>query len=214
MFHIFPKSQRIRRALGQGPLLGVIGSTSCHHVNAPEACNRLGTWLATTSYSVVTGGLPGIPKAVCDGLAVSERIFHLLPFFWPRPAVGKTIRTGLTLYGRRVRLAEVCDIYLCIEGGPGTAHEARLVNARKLPLIPLGAFGGHAAREYRDMARPQWVQESDWHDIGDSDGGLHQSIGAAMRILQAFELAYNKSVNVRTGNGSMTSDCDSLWSRS
>lgn len=193
MLRLFPDSHSIRRALGHGPLLGVIGSTSCHHLKTADACRQLGKWLASSSYTVVTGGLPGVPKEVCSGLGSGERAFHLLPLFWRRPATGKTIRTGLTLYGRRVKLARVCDIYVCIEGGPGTAHESRLVHEQNLPLIPLAVFGGHALVEWQNMPRPNWVQEHDWTELGQSSDNFSVAISAMTKILQSYELTYQRS---------------------
>lgn len=116
--------------MGNRPVLGLIGSTAFHHAQTYGACTKLGRYLANTGYTVVTGGLSGIPKAIRDGYAPCEKIFHLLPYFWKKPSRGTTIRTGLTLYGRRMILAEVHDIYLCVEGGPGTAREVKLINSR------------------------------------------------------------------------------------
>lgn len=162
--------------------IGILGSTSFHDPRTKDACHEVGRALFAIDCVLVTGGLWGIPQEVSRGFAAVERTFHLLPYPWPRPARGTTIRTGWSMHRRRKILSQVCGLYVCVEGGPGTAHETRLICKRGAPIIPLGTFGGHSQDLHRQMDRPVWARKSSWNAVGNV-GSRGDEVAAALSEL-------------------------------
>ena len=153
------KENTIARAsdnVPDGLRIGVLGSTKCHHPETQSSCLEIGTQLPPDAI-IVTGGLPGIPRFVTESLSEQIKIVHLLPHLWFSPKRGMTIRTGWTMGHRRKRLAKYCDIYICIEGRPGTRHETTLITERNAPILPVAKHGGHAKKLFATTKRPAWA---------------------------------------------------------
>ena len=79
---------------------------------------------------------------------------------------GTTIRAGWTLAARRRALSRSCELFVCVEGGPGTAHETQLIIERGATVIPVGRSGGHANSLYGRLVRPDWADEVNWSHLG------------------------------------------------
>jgi len=84
---------------------------------------------------------------------------------------------------RREVLGRLANIYIAIEGGPGTAHEARVACARGALVIPIGRSGGVANELYMEMSRPDFAFESAW------DGLSHAATTPVDAARAAFEIA-------------------------
>ena len=59
---------------------------------------------------------------------------------------GKAIFIGSDVADRRGIPGRVPYLYLVIEGGPGTEHEAAVVTFQGVTLVPVGRSGGWAAQ--------------------------------------------------------------------
>ncbi|MDA8746054.1 hypothetical protein N9N28_15625 [Rubripirellula amarantea] len=175
----------------------ILGSTSFHDPRTKDACTAVGRALQPIDCVLITGGLWGIPQEVSRGFNANERVFHLLPYPWPRPSHGITIRTGWSMLRRRKILAQVCNLYVCVEGGPGTAHETRLIRERNAPIIPLGAFGGHSKELYLQLACPEWAKASSWNEIGNASLQAVDVVAAMVDLISDF-LRVKTSRNVQS----------------
>ena len=145
--------ERVRAWADGDDLIGILGSSSFHHPRSAAFCFQLGYALARQAKPVrlVTGGVTGIPEAVTVGFlhacSASEGVLHLVPPGYPHPAQGDVVEVGPTMVDRREVLAHVARAYVCIEGGPGTAHEVRMARDREALVVPVGWTGGVAAVE-------------------------------------------------------------------
>ena len=165
--------------------IGVLGSTKCHHAETQSSCVEIGAQLPTDAI-VVTGGLPGPPRVVIESFSESARIVHLLPHLSFSPKRGMTIRAGWTMGQRRRQLADFCDIYICIEGGPGTRHETALIARRNAPILPVAKHGGHAKTLFASTARPAWASLLDWNTLGGNTSNAKEIAEAVRNLLVTF----------------------------
>lgn len=158
------------------PALVVIGSTSYHHHESASTCSMIGGLLATVpNLLVITGGMTGIGEGV--GRSVSDirkqngdepDVFHILPRGCAGWDYGTTLFAGSNMAERREILARLSQLYLAIEGGPGTVHEGQVALRRGASVITVGRSGGYAGEVYPTLGRPAFVSEAAWNALGDS----------------------------------------------
>src|SRR5262249_46785841 len=115
---------------------------------------------------------------------LEPRIYHVLPEGEPEWDYGETFFAGADMAERREVLARLAEVYLAIEGGPGTVHEARVAAARHAIVIPVGRSGGHAAELYAQMPRPAAVDETTWAMLGAREATAEQAAEAAVRAVR------------------------------
>lgn len=53
-------------------------------------------------------------------------------------------------------------MYIAVEGGPGTRHEANVACAHGATVVPVGRSGGVAAELHQDMPCPAGVDYTSW----------------------------------------------------
>lgn len=160
-----------------GPRLGVIGSTSFWHAESNRTCMEIGGLLATIPGLVlITGGVEGIGEAVgrsffraCSKAGRNPQVFHVLPEGEKIWDYGQTHFAGSHMGERREILARLAQVYLEVEGGPGTAHESRVALARGATVLPVGRSGGHARELYRQIECPSVVDAQTWNVLGSSE---------------------------------------------
>jgi len=158
------------------PALVVIGSTSFYHDESSSTCAAIGRLLATVQNLVpITGGMNGIGEAVGRSFFEARRkegfepnVFHVLPHGCARWDYGTTLFAGSDMSERREILARLSQLYLAIEGGPGTVHEGQVALRRGAYVIAVGRSGGYAGEVYPTLRRPALVSEADWNVLGDS----------------------------------------------
>ena len=163
--------------LPQGPRLAVIGSTSFWHPQSEATCIAIGQSLARISELIVlTGGVSGVGEAVgrsfFDARSQSpgnRGVFHVLPEGEAVWDYGETLFAGLDMGERREVLGRLAPLYVMVEGGPGTAHEAAVAMSRDATLISVGKSGGHAAEVYPRVSRPAAVPSQSWLRLGQPD---------------------------------------------
>lgn len=173
------QADRLGNSLPAGPTIVVIGSTSCHHPGSPVLCGAAGRELAAIpDLTLITGGVPGVGEGVGRAFfgarAESGRdssVVHVLPRGSQAWDYGVTLFAGSDMRERREILARLSSLYLAIEGGPGTAHEASVALERNAWVIPVGSSGGCAGSLFSTLARPPKVPESVWRVLGSPDAG-------------------------------------------
>lgn len=87
---------------------------------------------------------------------------------------------------RREILGRLAEVYVAIEGGPGTAHEASVALARPVVMIPVGRSGGHSAVLYSRVPRPAFVSEPTWCTLASSEASPTQVAGAVADVVRAY----------------------------
>ena len=167
-------AREVRLSLPDAPLVGVIGSSNPRHPQTAATCRELGRRLADVStLVVVTGGVTGVGEALgrgfherATGRGTAPRVLHLLPPGYPTWDYGRSIVIGETFADRREVLARIAPIYVCLEGGPGTEHEARVALQQGAAIVPVGRSGGIAADLHARLARPSFAAVAHWETIG------------------------------------------------
>jgi hypothetical protein len=87
---------------------------------------------------------------------------------------------------RREVLARVAEIYIAVEGGPGTVHEAVVARARNAVVIPVGRSGGYAGGLYAEIERPPLIGEATWMALGAASAKPNEAADAAVQSVRAF----------------------------
>jgi len=159
----------------EGFRVAIIGSTSFWHEDSAGICTRIGELLATlASLVLLTGGVPGAGETVgrafakgCRNLGRSPKVIHVLPRGSACWDYGTTLFAGDDMGERREVLGRLAELYVVVEGGSGTEHEARVAAANGSVLVPVGRSGGHAGALFARMARPPLAEEHAWRTLGD-----------------------------------------------
>lgn len=167
---------QVSALLPQGPRLAVIGSTSFWHPESEATCIAIGRSLARISeLNVLTGGVSGVGEAVgrsffnARSQSLGNRgVFHILPEGEAPWDYGETLFAGLDMGERREVLGRLAPLYLVVEGGPGTAHEATVAMSRGATLLPVSRSGGYAADVYPRVSRPAAISSQSWLRLGQS----------------------------------------------
>lgn len=190
-------ARKVADQLPSGPRVGVLGSTSFWNPESDEICRGLGACLASCeSLALVTGGMPGVGETVARAFharrVAEERhpaVYHLLPEGFPPGDYGTTLVAGENMFERREILGRVVPVYVVIEGGPGTEHEAQVAMAAGATVIPVGRTGGAAADLYTRMGRPWNVDLTDWRLLRLATASCRAVIDAAGRAVASCLLS-------------------------
>jgi hypothetical protein len=187
------EAQRIQALFPAGPRLVVIGSTSFWHPESERTCTLSGRLLAAIPGLVlITGGVEGVGEATGRSFFQTRRdsgqepcVYHVLPEGEEAWDYGETLFAGADMAERREVLARLAELYLAIEGGPGTVHEATVAAARNAVLLPVGRSGGHAAGLYSQRERPAAVDELTWAVLGSRAATPEETARAVLRAVRS-----------------------------
>jgi len=173
--------------------VGIIGSTSFYSKQGPPICKEIGKTLAQREDIILlTGGMTGAPEAVGRefhqtrlNAKLESHVYHILPVTEKKWDYGTTLLYGRSFEHRREILGRLCAVFLVIEGGPGTAHEAQVAKDSGAILIPIPCTGGVASGMFGapHMPMPPSVQEGDWELLGDVKADPQQIAKTIDRIL-------------------------------
>ncbi len=171
------EAARVAAEMPNGVRLAVIGSASFWHPESEWTCTQVGQLLGDLADLVLlTGGVSGAGDTVgrgyvtrCRALDRAPTVFHILPHGFPGRDYGTILFAGRDMGERREVLGRLAPIYLVVEGGPGTAHEADVATAHGAHLLPIGRSGGHAGALYPTLTPPRWASERSWRTLGDAD---------------------------------------------
>jgi hypothetical protein len=181
----------INRNIPAGPRLGVIGSASFWGKDSKNICAEVGVQLAALEeLIIITGGVPGVGEVVGRNffnermrLSLMPNTFHILPRGMVGWDYGVTLFGGDSLRDRRLILGRLAPIYLAVEGGPGTEHEARVVLSRGAHVIPIGRTGGASKDLFAKLKCPGPRIESEWKLLNEGSVNVEQIGGAVRRIV-------------------------------
>ena len=187
------EARRLGALFPAGPRLVVIGSTDFWHRDSERTCTHVGRLLTDIPDLVlITGGVEGIGEATGRSFFQARResgqeprVYHVLPEGEVAWDYGETHFAGSDMAERREVLARLSDVYLAIEGGPGTVHEAEVAAARNATIIPVGRSGGHSAVLYARMQRPAVVDEPTWAILGAEKSTPEETALAALRAVRS-----------------------------
>jgi uncharacterized protein (TIGR00725 family) len=153
----------------------VIGSTSFWHEDSEQMCSDIGEHLAgVNSLVLLTGGVPGVGECVgrsfvkgCCTLGQTASVIHVLPRGCGAWDYGTTLFAGDSMTERREILGRLAKVFVVVEGGPGTEHEANVAAAHGALFVPVARSGGHAGALYQHLVRPAFVHARAWETLGD-----------------------------------------------
>jgi hypothetical protein len=184
--------------IGPGPKCIIIGSTEFWGADSEQICTEIGRALAPLEDLIlVTGGVEGVGETV--GRIFFERrrqlgllpsVFHVLPRGEPLWDYGETLFAGNSMSERREILGRLGGVFVAIEGGPGTAHEAEVAIGSSSPLIPVGRSGGASAELFRRLSCPKAHLQTQWDCLADPELA-HSVVASAVRDLAAALLPGN-----------------------
>lgn len=178
-----------------GPRLGVIGSGAFLGQDSHNICESVGSLIATIKDLVlITGGVPGVGETVGRSFINSRKrlsfrpnIFHILPRGFEEWNYGVTLFGGDSMLDRREILGHLAPVYLSIEGGPGTVHEAEVAQSRGAFVVPICRTGGFSGDIYPKLICPDSRIEQEWKLLSDKDSEIEE-IGIAVRRIVAVLL--------------------------
>ena len=148
------------------PKLAVIGSTSFWRDTSEAICKATGRYLAKIDNLVMlTGGVSGIPEAVSRSFS-TDRVFHVQPLGCLPWDYGHNLYGGVGYGERREILARMARVYLLLEGGSGSEHEARRALEMGAVVIPVGRTGGFSEKLYAEIDRPDYIPVELWENLG------------------------------------------------
>jgi len=193
----------ISKQLPVGPRVAVVGSTTFWGHDTEEICVTVGTQLAGLEGMVlITGGMPGVAEAVGRSFLAERHnktahIYHILPRGSDAWDYGITLHGGDNMEDRREILGRLSSVYLSIEGGPGTAHEAQVARNYRATIVPIGRTGGFSLEIYPEISCPQPQVESEWQLLNDPTASLERLSHAVKHIVDVL----NRHSDKRTGVG-------------
>ncbi len=192
-----PKFQQIATELltqiTDAPKLAVIGSTSFWGDTSEAICKAAGRYLTKIDNLVMlTGGVSGIPEAVSRSFS-TDRVFHIQPQGYKIWDYGHNLYGGVDYRERREILARMARVYLLIEGGPGSEHEAQRALQMGAVVIPVGRSGGFAEKLYAQINCPDYIPVELWEKLGRREENPEEvGIAIAQIVLKVFEFLDGK----------------------
>ena len=188
------EAQGILQALPPEPKVVVIGSGSFWGHDTEQICVAIGVQLATIENLVmITGGITGIGEAVgrsfCTARSnsgLNAQTYHILPRGSGEWDYGVTLHGGDTMEDRREILGRLAKMYISIEGGPGTVHEARVAQQELAFLIPVARTGGFSQDIYSRVECPRHKLVQQWQTLNDPDASVEEIGLSVLRIIRVL----------------------------
>lgn len=185
--------ERVISQIVAGPRLAVIGSTQFWDAGSPALCEAIARELAAIEQLVaLTGGMDGVGQTFAEAYEAARRsnglpvnLYHLLPRGSARQDSGTTLIAGGDFHERREILGLAAQIYLVIEGGPGTEHEAAVAVSRGVAMIPVGRSGGHARELHAALKAPCESATNDWELLASSEATCDAVAAAVARLVKS-----------------------------
>lgn len=145
---------------------------------------------------VLTGGMPGVQKTFAQTLGPNfSTQAHLLPEGNSSNfKVGKDIACGHDLPTRMQVFAKVGHIYVCIEGGPGVAKEAKQAFEHDALVLPLISTGGASSGMFgfpeKALEKPDLISHEIWSQMqlqGDPEANASAVVQAISDFAEAWK---------------------------
>jgi uncharacterized protein (TIGR00725 family) len=146
-------------------IIGVMGSHNEESPAVMEDARRLGEAIARRDYVLLTGGGPGVMRAVCEGAyKAGGLVIGILPNDrqhpleqYPNEFVDISIFTGM-YDARNVINAKTPHVLVALSGGAGTLSEIALALRNGIPVIGLHAPSFKISGKY-DFVAVNTVEE-------------------------------------------------------
>jgi len=158
----------------RGFICCILGTTQFHHRDTEALVIAMARKLhrATRQVVYVTGGCAGVHETFTRSCRCQERVINLMPRGETSSySEGTLVHAGADWEERNMISGMIGDIYITVEGGPGTAQEASAAHARGAVVVPLrrtgGASGGKFGFPAGALTRPEFVTEEQWAALGD-----------------------------------------------
>jgi SLOG cluster4 family len=185
-------ARRLEAVLPHGPRVAVLGSTDFWHADSERTCSQIGRLLAgIPGLVLLTGGVEGIGEAVGRSFFQARRdagqeprVYHVLPEGEEAWDYGETLFAGSDMTERREVLGRLSRLFLIVEGGPRTGHEADVASAHGAVVIPVGRSGGYAAALYGRMNHPPAIDAGTWALLGSSESTPEETARAVLHAVQ------------------------------
>lgn len=143
---------RLRKELGRRVRIVILGSTTFNCPDSEDITKRVAGILCarcSSKATFITGGMPGVQKAFAESCTDQAHLWNIVAHGTVSGyGKGRDICAGQDNAQKRAVLGEIGDIYLCIEGGPGVAEEARHAHERKVCIIPVIRTGGASSGKF------------------------------------------------------------------
>lgn len=177
-----------------GPRLAVIGSTEFWDADSAALCETIAIELAAIEPLIaLTGGMNGVGQTFAEAYEAARRVaglpvnlYHLLPRGVVLQKSGTTLAAGEDFHERREILGRAAQIYLVIEGGPGTEHEAAVATGRGAAVIPVGRSGGAAGEMFPLLEPLPEAAHDDWLLLADRNVLCTATAAAVGRIVRGL----------------------------
>lgn len=200
LFDFATAVERIQIATPDCDRVVILGSTSFWHPESEATCKQIGLSLAEIpDLTLVTGGMAGVGDTVGRSFYAAtqashgdSRVIHVLPSGCPSRPYGVTLHAGEDMHDRREVLGRLARLYVVVEGGPGTQHEATVARFSGAAIIPVGRSGGVAADLYNQCPCPPAIDTKLWSVL--NEVSVHpRSVAWAVRdiVLQVLPLSGN-----------------------
>jgi hypothetical protein len=171
----------------------VIGSASFWHEDSEATCVKIGELLAgLPNLLLLTGGVPGVGEAVGSSFFRTRRdaglephVYHILPKGYPRWDYGDTLFAGSDMNERREVLGRLSKLYLAVEGGPGTEHEARVALLHGSIVIPIGRSGGFSWELHKRGVPSPRIDTESWVIMGAEGSTPQDTANAALHAVKS-----------------------------
>lgn len=182
----------VEEQLPSGPRICILGGKQFTDPNSEPLVKALAQLLAAplakSNAVVLTGGMPGIQATFAHELnkAGFGQIVNLLPLGeQSNYGLGEDLVAGLSLEERMGVFAQIGQIYISVEGGPGVAKEARQAQQRGAFVLPLmstgGASGGQFGFPAAALEAPSFAA-AEWPIL--KEGASEDVASAATRVIQ------------------------------
>jgi len=169
---------RVRLTLGQAPIICILGSTSFSDPDSfplVQAMARAISGVVGKQATFLTGGMDGVQKAFAESCCKFVKVFNLLPV--PDEAKGSDFEVGYDIFAgraleeRKAIFAQLGDIYICVEGGPGVSSEVRKAHSQGKAIVPLMRSGGASAGMFdfppEALEQPTYATKEQWSLLSD-----------------------------------------------
>jgi len=117
--------------------------------------------------TILTGGSPGVQETFAQALGDFPSLVHIVREGEKSNfSCGKDVAAGADLDEWMDLFGHVGDIYVCIEGGRGTAYEASSAHKHGALVLPVLWTGGASAGQFdfpsEVLEKPEIISEAQW----------------------------------------------------
>jgi len=181
----------VSRVLGSKVRICVLGGTKFFEAESEQIVTRLAQELGDRlgqKATFITGGMEGVQLSFarnCRGAS----LFNLLPRGQSSNyGVGTDVEVGKDLEERKEVFGRIGHVYICVEGGPGVAQEARCAFDLGHYVVPVmrtgGASSGACGFPPAALERPFFAKPWQWALLQDKTATIDDTVRASAAIVE------------------------------